>query len=481
MDHHQPLDPRQLGSPERLQRLEQLRDELQQARCRTSFLAFATHALRPRNETPARHHRLIIRELEDVVHGRTPRLILIAPRGSAKTSYTSHLLPAWHFALRPGTTIVGVSHTQEFAEQNSRTIQRYVRENERVLGYRLINDAAGRWETSNGCMLIAVGVGQAIRGRRADIILVDDPIRSRAEAESETSRNSLWEFFHSDLVPCLKPGGGVVLIATAYHELDLMCRLEREQASTWKVLRLSAISEGADIDPLGRPEGEPLWPESKFGAEKLVQLQWHIDNGRMRDWHAQFQGHPYPPEGALFRPAEMPIFDVLPAFTEEVRAWDLASTVKGDWTVGLRLSRPLDWNHYKDMLIVTDIRRMRGTPDEVRHLVQTVAQSDGYGVKQWFPEDPGQAGKDQVQSYIKLLSGYRVEAERMTGDKVTRADACASQANIGQIGMLKASWNASLIDELASFPSGRWDDQTDALSLAFSKLSGSDLSIWARM
>jgi predicted phage terminase large subunit-like protein len=102
-------------------------------------------------------------------------------------------------------------------------------------------------------------------------------------------------------------------------------------------------------------------------------------------------------------------------------------------------------------------------------------------VKQWFPEDPGQAGKDQVQSYIKLLSGYRVEAERMTGDKVTRADACASQANIGQIGMLKASWNASLIDELASFPSGRWDDQTDALSLAFSKLSGSDLSIWARM
>lgn len=466
-----PIDPRALGLPERLL---QLKQELWRGECRRSLLAFATQALRPRSEVPAEHHRLIMRELEDVVHGRTPRLILIAPRGSAKTTYTSHLLPAWHFALRPGTTIIIVSHTQEFAEQNSRMIQRYVRENEQLLGYTLLNDAAGRWETSNGCMLIAVGVGQAIRGRRADLIVVDDPIRSRAEAESETSRNSLWEFFHADLLPCLKPGCGVVLIATAYHEMDLMCRLEREQSSTWRVCRLSAISEGADIDPLHRPEGAPLWPESKFGAEKLVQLQWHIDNGRMRDWHAQFQGHPYPPEGTMFATDKVVVYEHLPpgALFATARGWDLAASVGGDWTVGVKISCLWDTDRRQTIWIITDVQRIRGTVDAVRALISSVAEADGYGCKQHFPEDPGQAGKAQSFSLGNMLVGYPVTFERMSGPKETRAEPAANAANIGRLGMLKAAWNVPLIDELRSFPSGRHDDQVDALAICFNQLAG---------
>lgn len=98
-------------------------------------------------------------------------------------------------------------------------------------------------ESRNGCMYLAAGVGQAIRGFRADIVLIDDPIRSRAEAESEVGRNSLWEFFHSDLLPRLTPRGGAVLIATAYHEMDVMMRLEREHSDLWRVVRLPALCE----------------------------------------------------------------------------------------------------------------------------------------------------------------------------------------------------------------------------------------------
>jgi hypothetical protein len=200
---------------------------------------------------PAQHHGLFCAEIEAVTRGQVPKLILIAPRGSAKTTYVSHLTPAQFFAAHPNSNIIAVSHTAELAESNSAAVQRYIREHADLLGYDLTNDARGRWQTTNGCTYLAAGVGQAIRGFRADLILIDDPIRSRAEGESEVARNSLWEFVHADLLPCLKPRGVVVLIATAYHEMDLMMRLEREHSDLWRVVRLPALSEG-EGDPLGR-------------------------------------------------------------------------------------------------------------------------------------------------------------------------------------------------------------------------------------
>jgi predicted phage terminase large subunit-like protein len=117
---------------------------------------------------------------------------------------------------------------------------------------------------------------------------------------------------------------------------------------------------------------------------------------------------------------------------------------------------------------VLDIVRFRGSPEEVRKMVRTVAAADGYGTKIWIPKDPAQAGVDQADSYVRMLAGYPIAAERQSGDKVTRADAAASQANIGRIAMLRAPWNAAFIEELAAFPRGVHDDQVDALSLAFS-------------
>ena len=131
-------------------------------------------------------------------------------------------------------------------------------------------------------------------------------------------------------------------------------------------------------------------------------------------------------------------------------------------------------------MIITDVQRIRGAPEEVRHLVRTVAAADGSSTKQLFPRDPGQAGVDQAESYVMMLKGSRVVAVPQTGSKIVRADAAASQANIGRIGMLRASWNAALIDELAAFPNGQHDDLVDALSLAFNQMSArvSDMARW---
>jgi predicted phage terminase large subunit-like protein len=170
----------------------------------------------------------------------------------------------------------------------------------------------------------------------------------------------------------------------------------------------------------------------------------------------------------------------MPKIVEQIRAWDLASSAKGDWTVGLKLARAYT-PAFENSFIVTDVIRFRGPPEEVRATVRAVAQADGYGTKIWIPRDPAQAGADQADSYIRMLSGYAVGAERMSGDKATRADAAAAQANIGRLGMLRAPWNAAFIEELAAFPSGVHDDQVDALSLAFSKLEQTDLRVWLRL
>ena len=160
------------------ERLLELRREQWHRACRANLLVCASALLHPR--TLAAHHRLICRKVQQAADSDSGRLILIAPPGSAKTTIVSHVSPAWYFANHPGCTIIAVSHTSEFAEKNSLAVQRFIRNNAKLLGYDLQTDARGLWETTNGCTYLAAGVGQAIRGFRADLVLVDDPIRSRA-------------------------------------------------------------------------------------------------------------------------------------------------------------------------------------------------------------------------------------------------------------------------------------------------------------
>jgi predicted phage terminase large subunit-like protein len=450
------------------QRLFELRSAQWRRICQRDFLSFCIHALAPRGESPARHHQRICAELQAVARGETRRLMILAPPGSAKTTYSTRLFAAWFLAQRAYLNIITASHTAELAETSSTYIQRYIRDNSDVLGYALRNDAKSNWETTNDCRFRAIGAGGAITGFRADLIVVDDPVRGRMEADSIISRSHLWDWYCADLLTRLKPKGAIVLIATPLHEDDLMGRLLRSEAEQWRVLRLPAIAEGDD--PLGRSEGEPLWNDDRtygYGSRLLALRDQYEREGLSRDWFSQYQCRPRPPEGAMFKPGQMPVLEFLPALvrTSSVRAWDLASSAGGDFTVGLKLLL-----RSEDRLpIIVDVRRMRGRPDEIRNLVRTVAEADTRETKVALPEDPGQAGADQVQSYIEMLSGFRVEAVRMSGSKELRADAVASQCNVGRIGMLRAAWNGALIDELGAFPLGPHDDQVDALSLAFTQ------------
>ena len=243
-----------------------------------------------------------------------------------------------------------------------------------------------------------------LTGRRADLVIVDDPVKSLAEAESRTARDALYEWFRVDLLTRLRPGGRVVLIMTRWHPDDLAGRLAADGG--WDVLSLPALAE-AD-DPLGRALGEPLWPQWE-DRDALEQVRVSVGE---RAWGALYQQSPRAKEGGMFDPAKLEIvdFQASPAPKDVVRAWDLAATAdrgaaNPDWTVGVKLGKLEDGR-----FIVLDLVRRRCGPAAVEALILETAACDGVGVQVLLPQDPGQAGKYQVQELIRKLAGYRVAA-----------------------------------------------------------------------
>jgi predicted phage terminase large subunit-like protein len=239
-----------------------------------------------------------------------------------------------------------------------------------------------------------------------------------------------------------------------------------EGGTYWEVVKMQAIYDGLDADPIGRQVGEALWPE----WESLDELRAkERDNGPMK-WAALFQQNPTPAGGIMFKVNAIEKLDRLPdGPIKWARHWDIAGTaeIKGrqpDWTVGLKMGA------VGKRWVIGDVKRDRLAPAGVEELILRTAKEDGYSVAIGIPQDPGAAGKFMASSMAHMLAGWNVKTERETGDKVDRATPVAAQVDAGNVAMLKAPWNDALLAELSAFPNGKHDDQADALSGAFKLL-----------
>jgi hypothetical protein len=253
----------------------------------------------------------LLDKLEKVSRGEIDRLAVFMPPGAAKSTYASILYAPWHLAQNPSANIIAASHTAELAEKWGRRVRNLIAEHSPVLGVGLAPDsqAAGRWETDHGGEYFAAGVGGAIAGRRADLVVIDDPIRSREDADSETVRDKIWDWYKSDLYTRLKPGGRIVLIQTRWHEDDLAGRLLADMAAGgdhWEVISLPALAESDD--PLGRTVGQPLWPEWE-DSENLERKRRAVG---ARDWSALYQQRPAPEDGDYFKLEWLKPYDIAP-------------------------------------------------------------------------------------------------------------------------------------------------------------------------
>ena len=394
------------------------------------------------------------------------------------STYASVVFPSYYLGKNPNSPLILASYNTGLAKKIGRKIRSIIKQlkYKAIHGTQLKNDsrAAHDFELENKSSFMAAGLLAGITGNRAKGFIIDDPVRSRKDANSKPIMDSIYNEYADSVRTRLLPKGFVVLIQTRWSLNDLAGRILPtswngesgnilcQDGMTWRVLCLQARCEN-DTDPLGRQRGEYLWPDW------FDEIHWRQLEAVPRTWFALCQQLPRVEAGNFFKPEKMPVIDkkALPNRLQFVRAWDLASTEgDGDYTVGVLLA----YDHKSGHSYIMDVVRGQWSPDDVYTTIKNTALMDGSHVKIRLPQDPGQAGKSQKNSFMRLLRGYSLFIDSVSGSKDTRATPLAAQSNLGNVSIVNGDWNYVFIDELRNFDpdsTNQTDDQVDAASDAF--------------
>jgi len=411
----------------------------------------------------ASHLDLVCGELESIMRGDAKRLMIFMPPRHGKSMCVTETFPSYYLGHFPHKRVMELSYgadlAQEFGRKNRDKVAEYGQD---IFGIRVSGEQATKtnWRiggTDGG--MYSVGFFGSVTGHGADLLIVDDPIRNRAEAESKGYRDKIWAEYQSTVKTRLHAGGAIIIILTRWHEDDLAARL-LGGAEGWKIISLPAIAEEGDV--LGRDIGQSLWPQGGYDEEWAARQKAEVGTYA---WSALYQQHPSPSSGGLFkrewwqRWKEMPgdLFDF-------IQSWDCTfKDVKtADYVVGQvwARSRKHPANRYlldqvrARMTFTETVEAIRGLsskwPQTARKLIEDKAN--------------GTAVMDVLR---KKVSGL-VPVEPM-GGKVARAHAVTAAAEAGNVYIPDASiaqWVHDFVEEMSSFPSGKNDDQVDAMTQA---------------
>ena len=459
------------SNPTEFARREAARREL----CRTRFLPFVMR-FTP-DYLPGWVHKDICQRLEDfsrqVANRESPRLMITMPPRHGKSALSSKTFPAWHLGRYPNHEIIAASYSSQLSmgfSRNNREIMRDPSYNVVFPGAQLHPDSqsAEAWLTTEAGGYVASGVGGSITGRGAHALLIDDPLKNRTEAESETTRTTLWDWYTSTAYTRLAPGGGVLVIQTRWHDDDLAGRLlaaMEEGGDQWQLVNYPAI---ANEDEAYRDKGEPLHPV-RYDANALLRIKKTIGP---RDWAALYQQDPVPDEGAFFTKEDIQWYDfedenALPQENTLVNyaAWDLAvgQNQENDFSVGGVVS--IGQNND---LWVRHIRRGKwGAKDLCTQILglHRIWRCDRYGIEKGMIEMSIGPFLREMQEAEGLWDFSYTELKTGKQDKVARARAIQGMWQLGKIHIpYNAPWSEDFVNELLRFPTGVHDDQVDMFS-----------------
>lgn len=424
----------------------------------------------PAGWTVPDHVRLINEHLAAVERGEIDRLAIHMPPRHAKSETVTVRFPLRWIERRPADNVLVTGYNERFARKFSRRVRNMAAERGLVAADKSATD---EWATKAGGLFMARGVGSPPTGTGFGLVVIDDPVRRREDADSEHYRERVWDWYTDDLYTRLEPGAPLVLVMTLWHEDDLGARAVASEPGRWTVLKLPALAvparPGGGGDPLGRAPGAPLWP-ARYDAAALDRLRGVMTRAEgARSFEALFQQNPTPREGSVFKVGALRFCepDEVPGALRKCRAWDLAATAgAGDYTAGVLLGTGADGAYY-----VLDVVRGQWGSGERNRVVRETAERDGPTVRQRLPQDPGQAGKDQAGSMTRLLAAFPVTVAPVTGSKETRADPFAAQVEGANVVVVRAPWTAAYVEEHRAFPGGAHDDQVDASADAFNDLA----------
>tara|TARA_Y100000310_G_scaffold111632_1_gene110027 strand:+ start:951 stop:2300 length:1350 start_codon:yes stop_codon:yes gene_type:complete len=409
-------------------------------------------------------HRIIAEKLEAVERGEIKRLAISVPPRHGKSTLISEYFPAWYLGKNPDHQVITASYSHKLAEGFGRKVRNQLQEpvfNCLFPGCNLSSDSKSvqSFATDERGIYIAVGVGGTLTGKGANCFIIDDPIKNRAEANSQIMRERLLDFYKSTAYTRLQPGGSIILCQTRWHEDDLMGWLKENGVhEDWYFLNL----------PVLNANDEPLCPEF-FDSEALVKMKTTVGQ---YEWQALYMGEPSSYEGNLIKKNWWQFYNKAPGFERLIWSWDLAFKAgkRNDYSVGTL------WGLADNGFYLRKMVKTKAEYSKIKELiVLNYMQSDADAI---LIEDAASG-----QSVIQDLQRTRLPIVPIKigprESKVNRVNAISAQIQAGNVRLPHGEiWAEEVIEEFASFPVGRHDDIVDSCSQAINYLVSGLGSYW---
>jgi predicted phage terminase large subunit-like protein len=419
---------------------------------RQSLLAFTSYT-KP-NYQAAAHHKLIAEKLEAVQRGDIDRLMVFMPPRHGKSELVSVRYPAWWLGLRPSDQIITASYAHKLAAKFGRQVRNLIKDKrcQQVFpGLALSEDSEAKdlFNTNAEGVYMATGVDGSVTGSGANLAIIDDPVKGRKEAESETMREAAWDWYQGDLYTRLMPGAAIVVCQTRWHEDDLSGRIleregRKEEGGEWEVLELPAL----------HPERGALWPEW-YDEEALERIRKAVGP---RDFSALYQQQPQPDEGTFFKREWFTPYEKLPANLRYYGTSDYAVTDGGgDYTVLTIWGIGPNGDIYR----AAQWKGQTASDEWIEAQLDLVKR---YKPLAFFGE--GGVIQKAVEPMLKRRmrernTHCRLEWLPSVADKPTRARSFQAMAATGRVHFEP---DADL-SEFLVFPAGKHDDEVDTASL----------------
>lgn len=415
--------------------------------------------------------KYICKYVQQMIDGELSQVIFNLPPRLGKSSLITKRLPVFWMERNPSDGIVLGAYSVELAVNFSNFARKlYANRNPG----ELYSDAQREWINVHGGFLKPVGVGTGVTGRGAELMLVDDPVKSIEEALSKAYMDRLWDWWTYDMKTRrnLMDKTPTAIVMTRWTDDDLTGRIMNSaDAKNWTIVSVPAIAE--ENDPLGRQPGESISP-ARMPIESLRVYQ----EADPVMFSGLFQQKTIQLSSASIKVEKLTFVDEVPLACHRVRAWDMAATKgAGDYTVGLLMA--VDDEGF---IYIEDIVRGQYDEEDIGPLIRLAAEldwqmygnSENYIMQTWLEQEPGSSGKIVVNSFIRdELQGFDAYAERPSTNKTARARPFVAQVNAGNVRLKRASWNAAYINELKVIVLGidnERDDQLDGSSEAYTKL-----------
>ena len=446
----------------RLRKLEKLKG---QEACKDRFIKFVKRVWP--TFVDGRHHVRMAAAFERVARGEIKRLIINMPPRHTKSEFASYLLPAWFLGKFPHKKVIQTAHTAELSVGFGRKVRNLVDQDAYKdifpgVGLQADSKAAGRWNTNKGGEYFAIGVGGAVTGKGADLLIIDDPHSEQEAALAAVNPeiyDKVYEWYTSGPRQRLQPGGSIVIVMTRWGLRDLTGQVIKNSlqrgGDEWEVIEFPAIL----------PSGNPLWPEF-WSLDELSALKEELPNSK---WQAQYQQQPTSEEGAIVKREWWKVWekDDPPRCDFIIQSWDTAyeTTNRSDFsactTWGIWTTEEGETN-----IILLDAYKARLEFFELKKKVLELH-------KEYEPDALIVEKKVSGISLYQELRRMGVPVSEFTpskgNDKITRLNSVSDIIQSGRVWVPNTRWAEELTDEIAAFPAGEHDDYVDATTLALAR------------